>query len=195
MGERLGRIQPGEDERGGNRHQLARERAAQKGRHPLQHDRVDLPAPRTAPKVALPQAEPAPYLPVMHAISLTEKFGLFEEQWTPKIIAQLNGQDVKLAKIQGEFLWHAHAEQDELFHVIRGQMTMEFRDRKVRWDREKSSSCPRASSTGPSPKKRSGSCCSSRRTSTTQAGWTLTAPLNIPSTSRRSGKAIFAAEP
>ena len=67
----------------------------------------------------------------MHAISLTEKFSLFEDQWTPKIIAQLNGQDVKLAKIQGEFLWHAHDEQDELFHVIRGRMIMEFRDRKV----------------------------------------------------------------
>jgi mannose-6-phosphate isomerase-like protein (cupin superfamily) len=67
----------------------------------------------------------------MDAISLTEKFSLFEDQWTPKIIAQLNGQDVKLAKIQGEFLWHAHDEQDELFHVIRGRMTMEFPDRKV----------------------------------------------------------------
>ena len=67
----------------------------------------------------------------MHAISLNEKFGLFNEQWTPKIIAQLNGQDVKLAKIQGEFLWHAHDDQDELFHVIRGRMTMEFRDRNV----------------------------------------------------------------
>ena len=67
----------------------------------------------------------------MHVISLTDKFGLFEEQWTPKIIARLNGQDVKLAKIQGEFLWHAHDEQDELFHVVKGRMTMEFRDRKV----------------------------------------------------------------
>ena len=67
----------------------------------------------------------------MYAISLNEKFGLFNEQWTPKIIAQLNGQDVKLAKIQGEFLWHAHDDQDELFHVIRGRMTMEFRDRNV----------------------------------------------------------------
>ena len=71
------------------------------------------------------------YLPVMRAISIQEKIGLFDEQWSPKIIAQLNGQDVKLAKIQGEFLWHAHDEQDELFHVIRGCMTMEFRDRKV----------------------------------------------------------------
>ena len=54
-----------------------------------------------------------------------------EDQWTPKIIALLNGQDGKLAKIQGEFLWHAQDNQDELFHVIRGRMTMEFSDRKV----------------------------------------------------------------
>ena len=67
----------------------------------------------------------------MKAISIAQKFGLFEEQWTPKIIAQLNGQDVKLAKIQCEFMWHAHAEQDELFHVIKGKMTLEFRDRSV----------------------------------------------------------------
>ena len=67
----------------------------------------------------------------MKALNLHQKFGLFEDQWSPKIIAQLNGQDVKLAKIEGTFVWHAHDEQDELFHVIRGQMTMEFRDRSV----------------------------------------------------------------
>lgn len=67
----------------------------------------------------------------MHAISIREKFGLFEDQWSPKIIARLNGQDVKLAKIQGEFLWHAHDGQDELFLVVKGRMTMEFRDREV----------------------------------------------------------------
>jgi len=67
----------------------------------------------------------------MKAISIEEKFGLFEEQWTPKIIAQLNGQDVKLAKIQGEFIWHSHDEQDELFQVVKGQLTMEFRDHSV----------------------------------------------------------------
>ena len=67
----------------------------------------------------------------MKAINLHQKFGLFEDQWSPKIIAQLNGQDVKLAKIEGSFVWHAHEEQDELFHVIRGRMTMEFRDQSV----------------------------------------------------------------
>ena len=67
----------------------------------------------------------------MQALNLHQKFGLFQDQWSPKIIAQLNGQDVKLAKIQGEFVWHAHDDQDELFHVIQGRMTMEFRDHQV----------------------------------------------------------------
>ena len=67
----------------------------------------------------------------MKALILQHKFSLFEDQWSPKIIAQLNGQDVKLAKIKGTFVWHSHEAQDELLHVIRGRMTMEFRDRSV----------------------------------------------------------------
>ena len=67
----------------------------------------------------------------MKVLNLEEKFGLFDDHWSPKIIAQLNGQDVKLAKIEGAFVWHAHKDQDELFQVIRGQMTMEFRDQSV----------------------------------------------------------------
>ena len=51
----------------------------------------------------------------MKVINLKEKFDLFTEQWSPKIIGQLNGQDVKLAKLEGEFVWHAHANEDELF--------------------------------------------------------------------------------
>ena len=67
----------------------------------------------------------------MNALNIQQKFSLIQEQWSPKIIAQLNGQDVKLAKIEGTFVWHAHDLQDELFHVIKGHMTMEFRDRSV----------------------------------------------------------------
>ncbi len=67
----------------------------------------------------------------MKVLNLEEKFGLFDDHWSPKIIAQLNGQDVKLAKIEGAFVWHSHKDQDELFQVIRGQMTMEFRDQSV----------------------------------------------------------------
>jgi len=65
------------------------------------------------------------------AINLENKFKQFNEQWTPKIIGQLNGQDVKLAKLEGEFVWHAHAAEDELFFVIKGNLTIEFRDKQV----------------------------------------------------------------
>ncbi len=61
-------------------------------------------------------------------INLAEKFGLFREQWSPKIVAELNGQYVKLAKLQGEFVWHDHAQEDELFLVVRGRLTIRFRD-------------------------------------------------------------------
>jgi mannose-6-phosphate isomerase-like protein (cupin superfamily) len=61
-------------------------------------------------------------------INLTEKFGLFADQWSPKIIAELNDCDVKLAKVEGEFVWHQHAEEDELFIVVKGQLTIELRD-------------------------------------------------------------------
>ncbi len=65
----------------------------------------------------------------MQPINLADKFALFSEQWSPRIIAELNGQQVKLAKLEGEFVWHAHADEDELFLVVRGTLTMEFRDR------------------------------------------------------------------
>lgn len=65
----------------------------------------------------------------MHRINLTEKLALFSTHWDPKIIAELNGQHVKLAKFQGEFVWHSHAHEDELFFVVRGALKMEFRDR------------------------------------------------------------------
>lgn len=67
----------------------------------------------------------------MHRINLTEKLALFSSHWDPKIIAELNGQHVKLAKIQGEFVWHHHEHEDELFLVVRGAFRMEFRDRAV----------------------------------------------------------------
>lgn len=56
---------------------------------------------------------------------------LFSEHWSPKVVAELNGQAVKLVKIQGEFVWHHHDHEDELFYVVRGTLRMEFRDRVV----------------------------------------------------------------
>ncbi|MGH7527094.1 MAG: cupin domain-containing protein [Gemmatimonadales bacterium] len=64
-------------------------------------------------------------------INLAEKFACFTEQWSPKIVADLNDSHVKLAKVQGEFVWHQHAEEDELFIVVRGVLTIELRDGRV----------------------------------------------------------------
>jgi mannose-6-phosphate isomerase-like protein (cupin superfamily) len=67
----------------------------------------------------------------MHPINIAEKLGKFSSHWTPKIIAELNGQHVKLVKFQGPFVWHSHEHEDELFMVVEGSFTMEFRDRSV----------------------------------------------------------------
>ncbi len=61
-------------------------------------------------------------------INLPEKFGLFTERWQPRIVADLNGQQVKIARIAGEFEWHAHEHEDELFMVVRGVLRLKFRD-------------------------------------------------------------------
>ena len=68
----------------------------------------------------------------MSSINLKEKLDLFQEQWTPKIIGELNGQHVKLAKLEGEFVWHDHKNEDELFYVIKGQLILELRDQTIR---------------------------------------------------------------
>ena len=64
-------------------------------------------------------------------INLAEKLARFSDQWNPKIVADLNDCHVKLAKVQGEFVWHQHAEEDELFIVIQGELTIELRDGQV----------------------------------------------------------------
>ncbi|MDV6374284.1 cupin domain-containing protein [Deinococcus arenicola] len=61
-------------------------------------------------------------------VKLQEKFGLFTDQWSPKVVGELNGQQVKIARIAGEFEWHAHEQEDELFMVIRGVLRLKFRD-------------------------------------------------------------------
>ena len=68
----------------------------------------------------------------MEKVNLTEKFGLFEELWTPKIVGELNGQYVKLAKTKGEFVWHKHDTEDELFLVVSGTLTIKLRDKDIR---------------------------------------------------------------
>jgi len=65
----------------------------------------------------------------MQVINIKEKFNKFTDHWNPKIIAELNGQAVKIAKIKGPFVWHKHDNEDELFWVNKGTLKMEFRDR------------------------------------------------------------------
>jgi mannose-6-phosphate isomerase-like protein (cupin superfamily) len=67
----------------------------------------------------------------MDKVSLAEKLSAFEERWQPRIVGELNGQHVKVVKLQGEFVWHHHESEDELFLVLKGAMTIELRDRAV----------------------------------------------------------------
>lgn len=67
----------------------------------------------------------------MQSVSLTEKFALINEHWRPKVVAELNGQELKLVKFSGVFPWHFHEKEDELFLVWKGAMRVEFRDRVV----------------------------------------------------------------
>ena len=67
----------------------------------------------------------------MQKVNIAEKFTLFNEHFTPKIIGEANGQHVKIAKIQGEFVWHSHEHEDELFLVFKGVLTIELRDGEI----------------------------------------------------------------
>ena len=67
----------------------------------------------------------------MMKISLDEKFGLFSERWRPKVIAAVNGREVKIVKVKGEFPWHHHENDDEFFMVWKGRFRVEFRDHIV----------------------------------------------------------------
>ena len=67
----------------------------------------------------------------MEKVNLAEKFALFAEHWSPKVVGELNGQQVKLVKFQGAFVWHQHEHEDEMFLVVRGRFCMEFRERGV----------------------------------------------------------------
>jgi mannose-6-phosphate isomerase-like protein (cupin superfamily) len=67
----------------------------------------------------------------MDKVVLAEKFALFDEKWSPKIVGELNGQYVKLVKVQGDFVWHQHENEDELFLVIKGRLTIHLRDGHV----------------------------------------------------------------
>ena len=67
----------------------------------------------------------------MQKVIIEDKFNLFSEYWSPKIVGELNGQHIKLAKLKGEFVWHKHDEEDEMFLVIDGVLKMELRDKTI----------------------------------------------------------------
>lgn len=67
----------------------------------------------------------------MDVVNLNEKLAQFDDHWAPRVIGELNGQLVKIAKVQGEFVWHHHEAEDELFYVVKGELQLLFRDREV----------------------------------------------------------------
>jgi len=67
----------------------------------------------------------------MEKVNLEDKFSKFTNYWEPKIVSELNGQHVKLAKLKGEFVWHSHENEEEMFLVIKGELIIEFRDKTV----------------------------------------------------------------
>ena len=68
---------------------------------------------------------------LIEKVNLTQKLSLFGEHWSPKIVGELNGQHVKLAKLKGEFVWHKHDSEDELFFVVKGELKIELRDKTI----------------------------------------------------------------
>ena len=69
---------------------------------------------------------------MIDAKNLTAQFDQIQEYWSPKVIGTINDQFVKIAKLKGEFVWHDHESEDELFYIVRGEMTLEFEDKVVR---------------------------------------------------------------
>ena len=67
----------------------------------------------------------------MEKVNLADKLSRFSDHWNPRVVAELNGQHVKVCKLEGEFVWHKHAAEDELFLVLRGKLAIHLRDRVV----------------------------------------------------------------
>jgi mannose-6-phosphate isomerase-like protein (cupin superfamily) len=70
----------------------------------------------------------------VHKVNLSEKLSLFSDRWSPKVVGEINDFHVKLVKLEGEFVWHAHETEDELFLVLKGRLRMRFRDRELTID-------------------------------------------------------------
>ena len=94
-------------------------------------------------------------------VNIAEKFAKITEYWKPYIAAELNGQYVKLDKLKGEFVFHHHGHEDEMFLVVKGRFRMEFRDRHEWIEEGEFIVVPRGVEHGPSPTRNAGSSCSS----------------------------------
>jgi mannose-6-phosphate isomerase-like protein (cupin superfamily) len=68
---------------------------------------------------------------MIETVNLAQKFSLFNDQWSPKIVGELNDTEIKLAKVQGEFVWHQHDNEDEMFLVVKGRLVIKLRDGEV----------------------------------------------------------------
>lgn len=68
---------------------------------------------------------------MIEKVNLADKFNLFHEHWSPKIVGDVNGMHIKLAKLQGEFVWHHHDAEDELFLVVKGRLLIKLRDKDI----------------------------------------------------------------
>lgn len=88
------------------------------------------------------------------SINLIRKLDLIAEQWSPRVVAEMNDYQFKVARLQGDFIWHAHAETDEAFLVLDGQLRLDFRDGSVTLGSGELYVVPREWSTNPMPKPR-----------------------------------------
>ena len=70
----------------------------------------------------------------MEKVNIEEKFNLFDDYWSPKLVGEINDAHVKAVKLKGEFVWHHHEHEDEMFLVVKGSLVIRFRDRDVRLD-------------------------------------------------------------
>jgi len=79
----------------------------------------------------------------MKKVNLTEAFGRFQDTWSPKLVGEVNGLQVKLAKLQGEFIWHRHEDEDELFLVVKGRLEIRLRDGSITLEKGELAVVPR----------------------------------------------------
>ncbi len=89
----------------------------------------------------------------MSVINLSKKFGKISDHWAPKVIAEMNGYQFKLVKVEGEFVWHSHEDTDETFIVLDGELTIDFRDKSISLKKGEVVVVPRGVEHRPSAKK------------------------------------------